>query len=392
MELTDDLHRELKAILDYWGHVVFDEQRDRFYGKVDEHDTPQADAPLGSVMYARVLWAFSAGYEAIKDPVYLQRAAVAYKYLTTVFWDEEHGGIYWTVDSSEHPLEDKKQIYALAFAIYGLSEYYKIDPDKNVLERARILYKLIEKHSYDPRYGGYFEAFKRDWTTADDLRLSEKDNNDKKTMNTHLHIMEAYVNLYGIFPDPTLHQRIAELIDLFRHRFIQHPNYHLILFFDEQWRSTSATISYGHDIEASWLLLEAAEAINDHERIAAIKNMAAAITCAVEEGIDTDGGLCYEYEPDEALLIGEKHWWVQAEACVGFLNTWQITGELRYFQLFERTWDFIQKKIILPDREWVWGVERDGTIMKDQDMAGIWKCPYHNTRCLLEVIERTRIK
>lgn len=392
MEQTANFHLQLKAILDYWSQVVYDERRKRFYGRVDEDDQPQADAPLGSVMYARILWAFSAGYQLTKDPLYLQRAHTAYRYLTTVFWDDHHGGIYWSVDASEQPLEDKKQIYALAFAIYGLSEYYKVNADRNVLERACLLYKMIEKKSYDPQHGGYLEAFRRDWTNADDLRLSEKDNNDKKTMNTHLHIMEAYVNLYSVFPDTVLRERITELIDLFRHRFVKSPGYHLTLFFDEKWQSTSDSISYGHDIEASWLLLEAAEAINDQDQIAAIKTIAVAMTSAVEEGLDEDGGLCYEYEPAAMHLIGEKHWWVQAEAAVGFLNTWQITGKLKYYHLFEHTWDFIEKHIILAGREWVWGTNADGTIMQDQDMAGIWKCPYHNTRCLLEIIKRTKIK
>jgi len=388
MTATDTYYKQLQSILHYWSTVVYDHKRDRFYGCVDENNVPDESAPLGSVMYARALWAFSAGYQVTKNTRDLLMANNAYCYLTTVFWDKTYGGVYWLIDADGQPLADKKQIYALAFVIYGLTEYYKVNPEEKVLDQAKELYWLIERYSYDPVNEGYFEAFNRDWSVADDLRLSDKDSNEEKTMNTHLHIMEAYVNLYRVWPEVTLARKIVNLVNLFHDHIVDARTGQLILFFNDLWQKRSDTVSYGHDIEASWLLCEAAEIAGDEALIMRTKQLALTMVAATIPGFDSDGGLNYEVEAGH--LVAEKHWWVQAEAAVGLLNAWQISGQADHLDMFNRNWGFIEQHLIdSANGEWYWGIKDHHTIMPGQDKAGIWKCPYHNSRCLLEIMKRT---
>lgn len=388
-----NLSKELKGILDYWAEIVFDHQNNVFYGQVNEHNIPARNAPRGAVMYTRILWAFSAAFKKTHNPRDQKMALYAYTGLTRLFQDDEYGGVYWTVDAGGNPLEKKKQIYALAFAIYGLTEYFTVTNNRKVLDEAVHLYHLIEKYSFNPEHGGYFEAFNRDWSMATDLRLSEKDDNACKTLNTHLHIMEAYVSLYRVWPDKHLGRAIRHLIGLFDQYFIDKNNSHLVLFFNEAWQPCSTNISYGHDIEASWLLCEAAAVLDDPLLIKFTENIALRIVDAALEGWEARGGLNYEFISDTNHLVKEKHWWVQAEAAIGLLNAWQITGDTRYKELFEDSWTFITRYIIdHQNGEWFWGLNADGTIMQEQDKAGIWKCPYHNTRCILEIIKRTEVR
>jgi cellobiose epimerase len=286
--------------------------------------------------------------------------------------------------------DTKKQVYALAFVLYACSEYYIAMHGEPAKQLAIELYRLIQKKSYDPVRGGYFEAFARDWQPLDDLRLSSKDANEKKTMNTHLHVLEGYTALYRIWPDPQLKQHISELLVNFDEHIIDHHTGHLHLFFDEHWQVKSHTVSYGHDIEASWLLLEAAEVIGDDALIARMKTLAIKMAEAVIIGLDTDGGLWYEYEAAHNRLIKEKHWWPQAEALVGFYNAWQLSDRHEFLQYAYNNWAFIKQYIRdNTNGEWFWGVTEDHSVMPNQDKVGLWKCPYHNGRACIEIIRRT---
>ena len=251
------------------------------------------------------------------------------------------------------------------------------------------MYRQIENHSFDPVYTGYLEAFTREWQPLNDLRLSDKDANEKKTMNTHLHVLEAYTILYQVWPDEKLKGQINSLLQNFEDHIVDPESGHLGLFFDEQWNRRSATISYGHDIEAAWLLPEAAKSLNNPSVTKAIKELSIKIAEASAEGLDKDGGLWYEYEPGSGHLIKEKHWWVQAEAMVGFFNTWQLTKDEAYLERSFQAWRYIST--FIKDKnygEWLWGRNEDGTPMQRQDKVGIWKCPYHNTRACIEIMTR----
>ena len=381
-----EFQAELNNILAYWRTYAPDEAAGGFYGKIDNDNRPTPAAPKGAVLHARILWTFAAACNHQPSAENLAVARRAYEYITAHFLDAEHGGVYWAVDYQGRPLDTKKQIYALAFTIYGLAEYHRASGDAQALAHAQALFQAIEAHSFDPARGGYLEAFARDWQPLADLRLSGKDANEKKTMNTHLHVLEAYANLYREWPDAGLAQQIRALLGVFDAHLIDPETHHLRLFFDENWQSKSTIISYGHDIEAAWLLLEAAEVLGDAALVTRFRALAVPMAAAAAEGFEAFGGLNYEWD---GHLVREKHWWVQAEAMVGFLNAYQLGGGDHFRYMSESVWHFVEDHLL--DRaggEWFWGVDDDLVVMPGEDKAGFWKCPYHNGRACLEMLRR----
>nr|WP_228012087.1 AGE family epimerase/isomerase [Flavobacterium hungaricum] len=379
---------ELEAILKYWSQHTVDKQNGGFVGQIDFEDHIIANSEKGSVLNARILWTFSASYKTTKNESHKKLAERAFDFLISNFYDTTFGGLFWSINEDKTPKDTKNQIYALAFAIYGLSEYYSISKDEKALETAKNLYAKIEEHSFDSVNKGYLEAFTRDWKPIEDLRLSEKDANEKKTMNTHLHIIEAYANLFKVWKDKTLQNTMIELLETIEKHFINTQTGHFRLFFDENWNEKPDVISYGHDIEAAWLLQQCAEISGNEALTARYKKYAVQVADATKEGLDIDGGLWYEFNPEKKQLIAEKHWWPQAEALIGFYNAYQITGDENYLTIVYENWKFIKKHILdKQNGEWFWGVYSDySTIQKDK--AGFWKCPYHNARACLELIER----
>jgi mannobiose 2-epimerase len=384
-----ETEEELHDILLYWMNFTIDETNGGFIGRITEQNKKHFETPKGSVLNSRILWSFSAAFNLTGDEKYLQIAERAFKYLTEKFIDQEYGGVYWTVNADGSPLDTKKQVYSVSFAIYGLSEYYKASGNEKSKRSAIGLYEDLVKYSYDKIHGGYFEAYNRQWKEIDDMRLSEKDANERKSMNTHLHVLEGFANLYSAWPDELLKNKLVELIRIFLDQIIDKKSNHLILFFGDDWKAKSKTISYGHDIEAAWLIQEAAEKIADPLLLQEVKDCSLAIAGAAMKGLDKDGGLWYEYEPLTNHLVKEKHSWPQAEAMIGFFNAWQIDGNQNWLNHSLNSWEFVQK--FIKDRtcgEWHWGVEEDYSPMKNQDKVGIWKCPYHNSRACIEIIHR----
>ncbi|WP_246269294.1 AGE family epimerase/isomerase [Chitinophaga oryzae] len=386
--LKQALQTELHRILHYWTTCLPDEQYGGFYGKVDNYNNIDPRAPKGAVLNARILWTFAAAYNLTGDTTLLPLARRAECWFREHLLDTEYGGVFWTADYEGRPLETKKQVYAIAFAIYAYSEYYRATKEEAARAVAIRLYNNLQQYAYDPKSGGYFEAFTREWKPLQDQRLSEKDANEKKTMNTHLHVLEAYANLYTVWPESTLKKNIQDLLRLFRDRIIDRKSGHLHLFFDEQWQVKGRLVSYGHDIEASWLLLEAAQVIHDAELTADFKAMALKMALATEEGLARDGGLWYEYEPSTQHMVAEKHWWPQAEAIVGFVNAWQLQPSGRFLQRAYDCWKFTEEHLLDKTHgEWYWGIREDGAVM-EEDKAGLWKCPYHNARACMEIMKR----
>lgn len=389
-QFKEDLENELQNILDFWQNKTIDDLNGGFVGRIDNSDKIITDAPKGCVLNSRILWTFSAAYDLTKSETYLKTAERAFEYLRDHFIDKEYGGVYWTVDYKGNPLDTKKQIYALAFAIYGLSEYYINSKNQQALDIAVELYNCILKHSYDVENGGYLEALTRDWKEIDNLRLSDKDANEKKSMNTHLHLLEAFANLYRAWKNEELEEKISELIYIFLNHIIDPETHHLILFFDEKWNPKSQIVSYGHDIEASWLIEEAAKIIGNEPLLQQVRDQSVNLAIAASDGLDTDGGLWYEYDLQKDDLIKEKHWWPQAEAMVGFFNAWKITGVERFLNRSLASWNFILEGILdKKNGEWFWGIHADNTVI-NEDKMGIWKCPYHNSRACMELIKRIK--
>ena len=386
--LKNKAKTELINILDYWLKNTIDKENGGFIGEINHQNVINNNSEKGAVLNARILWSFSAAYAVEKNPEYLKTAKRAFQYIKDYFFDKEFGGIFWSLQADGKPKDTKNQIYAIAFVIYGLSEFYKIFKNEDALELAQSLFYKIELYSKDYKNKGYLEAFTRDWQEIEDLRLSEKDANEKKTMNTHLHIVEAYANLYTIWPNQKLKDSIKEILEVIALYFINKYTWHLKLFFDENWKEKEDVISYGHDIEAAWLLQWCAETIEDVDLVRSYQKYAVEFAKSTKEGIDSDGGLWYEYEPKEQKLIAEKHWWPQAELWIGMINAWQLTQNEEFLEITEKNFEFVEKYIIdHKNGEWIWGVYADySPILKDK--AGFWKCPYHNSRACIELIKR----
>lgn len=373
-------------ILRFWQERMIDETHGGFLGRIAGDGTADPAAPKGAVLCGRILWAFAAAYRVTGRKEYLETAFRARDYLLDRFYDPEFGGVYWSLAADGTPLDTKKQIYALGFAVYGLSELARAAGDARSLEYAVRLFRSIEEHSFDPVRNGYFEAFTRDWRELGDMRLSAKDANECKTMNTHLHVLEPYTNLFRVWRDERLRERMRNLIGIFLDRIYDPQTHHLGLFFDERWTRRDAGFSYGHDIEASWLLLEAAFETGDGALTARVRETARRIAGAAAEGIRADGSMIYERHAD-GRTDEERHWWVQAENVVGQLWLWRYHGDAEAYGRAAACWRYIRSEIVDAEGgEWWWGVLPDGTKDRANDRAGFWKCPYHNTRMCLETM------
>ena len=387
-----ELEQELKNILDYWIKNTIDEVNGGFVGRIDHLGNVHNNAPKGAVLSARILWTFSAAYNLTREPVYLNIAARAFQYIRDYIVDKEYGGVYWSVDHKGKPLETEKEIYALSFAVYGLSEYARASGNESAKKLAIEVYRDIVKHSYDSKNGGYIEGFARDWKEIPEQRLGPGNTGVKKTMNTHLHLLEAFSNLLAVSHDKELFEKVKELVNIFLGRIVSGQTHHLILFFDEEWKEKSKIISYGHDIEAAWLILEASDKLESEPLLKKVKTVSIEITKAAAKGLDGDGGMWYEYDVDKQHLLREKHWWPQAEAMVGFFNAWEISKDEKYLNQSLKSWDFV-KQYLLDKKigEWYSGVREDHSPIPNADKVGIWKCPYHNGRACIELIKRINL-
>ena len=378
-------------ILPFWLAHARDRERGGFVGEISNDGVIRRNAPRGALLSARVLWTFSAAYRRYRDPAYLEMARWAYQDLQGRFWDSQYGGYLWSVTAKGAPKDTRKEIYGQAFGIYALAEFYRATGEPAARDRAIELYRLVEKHSRDPRFGGYLEAFTRDWRRPPGARLSAIGPEYPKSQNTHLHLMEAYTNLYRVWPDPGLKRDLQAFVEVMLDRVLSRDRSQLQLYFDADWTPRSDEDSFGHNIEASWLLPETADVLGDPALQARVKEAALALArSTLARGVDRDGGVFNEAGP-RGLTDTGKDWWPQAEATVGFVNAYQLSGDPAFLAAARRTWDFIQAHLI--DRthgDWYWGVTRDGTVRRRMPKAGFWKCPYHNSRACFELTDRLR--
>ncbi|HEU5080890.1 MAG TPA: AGE family epimerase/isomerase [Opitutaceae bacterium] len=385
------IEQELREnILPFWMKYGVDRERGGLHGEVGADLTVKRDAERGALLSTRVLWTFSAAHRHYPQKDYLQTATWAYEDLIKRFWDQENGGLYWSGSADGKPLRTRKQVYGQAFGIYAMSEYFKVTKDRTALDRAIRIFELLETHCRDTVHGGYLEAFTAEWGALEDMRLSEVDMNEPKSQNTHLHVLEGYTNLLRVWPNDKLREAQRTLIDTMLTRILDAKTFHLGLFFDLQWNWKTDRISFGHDIEAAWLLHEAAQVVGDAAQIARVREVALGIAkVTYEQSLDSDGALLYEADA-KGITQTYKEWWVQAEAAVGFLDAYQIGRDEKYLKTALHLWDFIEAKLV--DRkggEWFRNVSREGAPSGEPKIS-FWKCPYHNGRACLELADRLK--
>ncbi|GHU51396.1 cellobiose 2-epimerase [Clostridia bacterium] len=387
-EIREQALKELtKNILPYWQNLR-DEKNGGFYGETDFHGTLIPTAVKGSILNARVLWTFSAAARVLGERVYLDYAKAAFDFLRKYFYDVSYGGLFWSVEYDGTPLDTKKQFYNLAFGIYGLAEYYRVTEDEKAKALAVSLFDTLEKYAYEPVYGGYTEALARDYSPLADMSLSAKDLNCPKSMNTNLHVMEAYTNLARIY-EPAK-EPLKNLLIVTLKKIVDEKK-RFKLFFENDFTSLTKNISYGHDIEGSWLLYEAAEVLGDPEVLSLARETALTMAEEVyENGRDSiHGGLFNERDKDGDIHPQIKAWWPQAEAVVGFYNAYSLTKDEKYLAAAADILEYIDKVFVDHENgEWFNETTLDNIPLEDMPKAGFWKCPYHNGRMCLELIER----
>ena len=382
-------------ILRFWQERMVDYRQGGFYGRIDGYNVLHPDAEKGAVLNARILWTFAAAARVLNNTPYRILAARAYDYLMQRFMDREQGGVYWSLNADGTPLDTKKQTYAIAFAIYGLAEYVRLTNNQEALNAAIRLFEDLEAHAYkwdnekmSKCKNGYVEALTCDWQPIADMRLSEKDENGVFTMNTHLHVLEAYTNLYRVLKNvqrddvqgtkERITKQLRTLIDIFANRIFDPATGHLMLFFDEKWQPSNTHTSPGHDIEAAWLLHEALEVLGDEELL----NQTLPVIHSLAQAAEDD-------------IMDEKEWWCYAEAVVGYIDQWKLYQDEKpiesniNLELAETAFHYIQTHLMDSENgEWFWTILPDGTPDRTHDKAGFWKCPYHNSRMCIEIIER----
>lgn len=382
------------TILPFWIKLL-DYENGGSYGTVDYNLHLYKESPKGGVIGARHLWAYSSAYIITKEETYIRAAEHSYQFLINSLWDAENSGIYWLVDYMGNPLISTKHIYAQSFAIYGLSEYVKASKNEEALKRAIDLFYLIEETCYSEKHGGYFEEFTIDWHQKENELLNEG-SGAIFTTNSHLHLLEAYTNLYSVWPSEHLLGRITHLLDLFRTKIYNEKGYYCQVSFDNNWIPTKDTYSYGHDIETSWLLTATLQVtkLNRPDIIEMNKHIAYRVAT---EGIDADGSI---YDAlSNGMVNKTRVWWAQAEAVIGFYNAYQLTNDEIFITYSEKVWNYIQEKIHdpRPNGEWYSRIDEKGEIISSmrsekyqtpENIADSWKGFYHNGRLCYEMLRR----
>lgn len=415
MEMQDVLENN---ILRFWLDKMQDDENGGFYGQMTGRGQLIKEADKGAILNARILWSFSAAYRVLGKKEYLEAATRAKEYFISHFIDHEYGGVFWSLDFKGQPKDTKKQFYAIGFAIYGLSEYARATGDHEALDYAIQLYENIEEHALDHVYNGYIEACTREWGVMEDMRLSDLDANYPKSQNTHLHIIEPYTNLYRCMREFQAAQScnyvpaigavlpvaitvpletfvrveasLRNLIHIFTDHILNPATHHLDLFFEMDWtRGAGHLESYGHDIECSWLMHEAALVLGDKDILNKVEPIVREVAKASEKGLNPDGSMIHEANLDAGTVDDDLHWWVQAENVVGWMNIYQYFGDEDALQKALRCWEYIKQNLIDNENgEWYWSRHKDGSLNLDDDHAGFWKCPYHNSRMCMEILER----
>lgn len=384
--LYKEMGEQLIEILDYWTNNTIDDVHGGFVGAIDHQNNVIQKSPKGIILNTRILWSFSAASRHLDSNYYTPLADRAFQYLKNNFFDLKYGGVYWELDYEGNPIDKRKQIYAQAFAIYSLSEYYLLSKKEEAKQLAIDLFNLIEKHAYDHLHKGYLDARSVNWASISDSRLSVKDLNAEKTMNTHLHLLEAYTTLLEIHQNSDVEKALKNLIYLMQSKFLNSEN-HYELFFDLKWKLMGKKVSFGHDIEAAWLIIDAATLLKDEELIQLAKNSAIKVAeTFLKEAIDSEGAVMNEKDLSSNIIDNDRHWWPQAEAIIGLHKLYKLTKQEYYLTNAVRVWNFTKNHMIdYKNGEWYFRIDQNGDVYTQEDKVSMWKAPYHNSRACMKI-------
>jgi mannobiose 2-epimerase len=387
---------EFFSILDYWIKYSVDEKNGGFYGTIGSDNRGQG-TNKSVVATGRILWGFSTAIHFIKNtpevalhknllPTLERLCQRAFDSLKNDFWDKSKGGTFWMIDAKGQKSESKKILYGHSFYIYGMSEYYRATGYKPALEMAQKCFNVLIDKFYDSEKGGYIEGYAEDWTETDDYVLAK--GISRKSMNAHLHVLECFANLYRVDKSEKVHFHLKHCLEIVLDRIIGENKTRMTLFFSEDWKPQTKAISYGHDIEASWLVLESAEILGNKHLIERCHKTCFGMARDAAEGLQSDNGMIYEFDPETGHSNSSRDWWVMAEAMVGFYNAYQMSNKVHYLEKSENSWEFIKEYLIDHENgEWYGGVTPDHKITS-QTKGSPWKAPYHNLRACMEIYKR----
>ncbi len=372
-----------QGILPFW-QGLRDTKHGGYYGLVDQRLRTHRMAPKGCILNSRILWFFSSAALALGEDSLVPYAKHAFDFLSS-FIDAQNGGLFWADNYRGKPMDLTKHTYNQAFGIYALSAYYRLTKDESALSLAMSIYGLIESRMRDEL--GYLEAFDSSFRPVSNEKLSENDVMALKTMNTLLHVLEAYTGLYAVTQDERVGQSLRGALDMVDARLYSAEKRRLEVFFDREWNPLLDMQSFGHDIEASWLIDEAAKQVCTPEEQAVWADKTLALARAVLERAYTPDGLLNESV--DGRIDRTRVWWVQAEAVVGFANAYQKSGEPAFLDAAQGVWQYIQRAMVdpRPGSEWFWSRESDGSVTP-KPIVEPWKCPYHNGRMCMELMRR----
>ena len=381
--LTTEIREHLETkILPFWEKLK-DEEHGGFYGYMDNHLILNREADKGCILNSRILWTFSTAARLLSSAEYRGYADHAMAFFRR-FLDPDHGGVYWSVTYDGRPADTTKHTYCQAFAIYGLAAYYRLTGKQEALDEAMKLFRIVESRCKDEF--GYLEALKADFSPESNEKLSENGIMASRTMNTLLHVVEAYTELYRVWPDSQVMVAAVEGLNQFLERIYNPEKRRMEVFFDDSFRSILDMQSYGHDIEGSWLIWDAAETfIREDGREPWRRMCLDLLESATERGF-TDHGLHYEIV--DGAVNTTRAWWPQAETMLGFEFGWRMTRNPEWLHRLRIQWDYVRRVTVDPREggEWFNELREDGTLVEYKPMVEEWKCPYHNGRMCLRLM------
>lgn len=385
-EIKEHLERD---IIPFW-KALRDDENGGYYGWISYDMELDKQAVKGCILNSRITWFFANAYTLLKDESLLEEARHGFDFLKNVCWDKENGGVYWSVNYDGTPCETLKHTYNQAFSIYALSSYYEASGDKEALDMAYQLYDIIEAKMRDEL--GYKEAFDEKFVEIDNEKLSENGVIAQKTMNTLLHVFEAYTELYRVDHNEKIAQKLRWMMDIVADKVYNPEIHRQEVFFDEKWNSIIDLHSYGHDIETAWLMDRTLEVLGDENYNKKMSPITQDLTNQIYKIAFNGESLSNECE--KGVVDEWRIWWVQAETVVGFINGYEKMQDEKFLEAAANVWNFIKEHVIdkregyAAGNEWYWRVKADGTPDSSKPIVEPWKCPYHNGRMCFEVIKR----